>query len=596
MRRLLLILALAAPAAARAQALLRYTLRVDPADPTSFHVEMQIPASADTVRLAMATHDEVDDRFWRNIRDLSAASNGAPVAITREDSAVWRLAPSAGDVTVRYRIALPPDTAGAPREAWVPFMTRDGALAGGIDCFLYVVGRTAVPAIVSVDVPRDWRIATGLERALLANSYAAPDAAALLDSPFLLGRIREWKIPGAHVAYLPAANAAPFDSSKFLGVVQRIAEQAAAIFNGAVPAKSYTFMFVDGRAGTLEHLNSLVLGVRSAEIAKDSAAYAAEIAHEYFHTWNLIRLHPAGLRQVRTGPPPTVAELWWSEGITVFFADEILLRAGLYPAGDTRATRLAARIGRWLANPGLAHVSVERASLTAALPPGATGDYRGDYYLGGQMLGDILELTLRDSTKGARGMDQVMAALWLRAANGPGYTSADLERVASDVCGCDLRPFFARWVHNAAPLDFDAALRGAGWRMDVAWLTAKDSTGRPLPDRRVYVMRGEGAPAGAPMRLGILQPTGAWAAAGLHSGDEILSLDGAPVTSPAQFRQMLAALEVGQHVKVAYARGGKRAVADVMMDVYVLPKVTLVDLPAATPQQLELRRQWLAGR
>jgi predicted metalloprotease with PDZ domain len=592
--RAIALVCLAAPALLRAQAAMHYAMHVDANDLATIRVEMRIPASADTLRLAMATHEEVDDRFWRYIRDLRAESGGAPLAVVREDSAIWRVARAAGDVTISYAIALPRDSAAAPRRSWQPFLTAAGGLAGGIDCFLYVPGRTALAATVTVDVPEGWRIATPLEPAPTARTFAAPDAATLLDSPFLLGRIHEWKLPAARVAYLPAAGTVPFDSAKFLDVVQRITTQAVAIF-GAAPYKDYVFFFIDGAGGTLEHVNSLVLGVSGAELARDPAAYATEIAHEYFHTWNLIRLHPAGLRGLRTGAPPRVAELWWSEGITIFFADEILLRAQLYPPGPTRATRLAARIGSYLANPGYTHVSPERASLTAGLPPGANGDYSGDYYLSGELTGDLLELTLRDSTAGARGMDQLMAALYQRAAGEPGYTLADIERTANAVCGCELRPFFERHVRNATVLDFDEALRGVGYRTDIAWLTAKDSTGRPRPDTRVFVMRPDSAPPDSPLRFGIIRPTGAWAAAGLHSGDELIAVNGRAVTTAAEFRRLLTTFDIGEHVKIAYTRGGRRAEADVMMDAYVLPRVTLLELPGATPEQLARRAKWLAG-
>ena len=585
---------LAAPALLRAQAPLRYTLRIDPADLTSIRVEMRIPASPDTLRLAMARHDEYDDRYWRYVRDLRAESGGAALAVVREDSAVWRVAPAGGDVTVSYRIALPSDSGTGPHRAWRPFLSPFGGLAGAIDCFFYIPGRTALAAMLSVDAPADWRIATGLEPGANPRSYNAPDAATLLDSPLLLGRLREWKVPAARVAFLPAPGAAPFDSARFLNTLQRITSQALAIFGGA-PYKDYVFLLIDGAGGVLEHVNSITLGVSGATLARDSLAYAPELAHEFFHTWNLIRLHPAQLRALRTDATPHVGELWWSEGITIFFADEILLRAGLYPAGQTRASRLVTRIGSYFANPGYTHVSPERASLTQGLPPGANGDYSGDYYLSGQLTGDMLELIIRDSTNGVRGMDQVITALYQRSAAGPGYTIADIELVASQVCGCELRPFFARYVRSAAALDFDGALRSIGYRADVAWFTAKDSTGRPLPDRRVGVTRPESAPPGSPLRFVIVRPTGAWAMAGLHSGDELIAFDGKPVASAEEFRGLLAALDIGQHVSITYARVGVRMKADVMMDAYVLPRVTLVELPGATPAQLARRAHWLAG-
>lgn len=587
---------LAAPMLLGAQAPVRYTLRVDTTDLASVRVEMRIPAARDTLRVAMATHDEYDDRYWRYVSDLRAESGGAPITIVREDSAVWRITGAKGDVTVSYRIALPPrDPLAGDRRSWMSYLSPTGGLVGSIDCLMYVPTRTAAAATLTMRIPAGWRIATGLEHTADPNVFHAANAATLLDSPLLIGRIREWSIANAKVAFLPTPATVPFDTAAFLNIIQRITTQAIAIFGGA-PYREYTFLLEDGAGDALEHINSLVVGVFSADLARDPTEYNTEFAHEFFHTWNLIRLHPVGLRALHPGPTPRVSELWWSEGMTIYFADEILQRAGLYGPSVTRSSRLAARIARYHANPGYTHVSPERASLTVGLPPGANGDYSGDYYLSGQLFGDMLELIIRDSTKGARGMDQVMAALYAHSAGEPGYTLADIERAVNEVCACELRPFLNDHIRNALPYDFDAALRGIGYRTEVAWDTARDSAGAPIADTRVFVMRPEGAPASSPLRIAIIRPAGAWARAGLHSGDELIAVNGNGVSTRMEFRRLLAAFRVGEHVKVTYSRNGRRAVADVLIDVYVMPKVTLVDLPDLTPQQLAMRANWLAAK
>lgn len=596
MRRIIALALLAAPLSLRAQDAFRYTLRVDSADLTSIHVELRIPAAPDTLRLAMATHDEYDDRYWRYVRDLKAESNGAALAVTREDSAVWRIAEARGSVTISYRIALPPpEIAFGRRRSWMSYLTPNGGLVGSIDCLMYVPGRMKSPALLLMDIPAGWRIATGLEHTDRATEFRAANAATLLDSPLLIGHLREWSISNANVAFLPTPATVSFDSAAFLNVIQRITTQAIEIFGGA-PYRDYTFLLQDNAGDALEHVNSLVLGVNSAELAKDPAAYATEFAHEFFHTWNLIRLHPVGLRALHTGAPSAVSELWWSEGITIFFADEMLQRAGLYPASSGRATRLAARIARYLNNPGYTHISPQRASLSVGQPPGPNGDYSGDYYLSGQILGDLLELIIRDSTNGARGMDAVIDTLYARAAGEPGYTLADIERAANTVCGCELRPFFGAHVRDAKPFDFDAAVRSMGYRTEIVWGTAKDSAGAPITDTRIFAMRPEGAPPSTPLIIGVTRPTGAWAHAGLHSGDLLLEVNGQPVASSTDFRRMLAGFQLGQHVTVTYSRAGHRAKANVMIDAYVVASVTLVDLPTVTPQQLARRAAWASAQ
>src|ERR1700743_2050656 len=119
-------------------------------------------------RLAMATHHEYDDRFYRFVRGFRVVAVGGQARFVRVDSAVYALTVSGDQVTVSYRIELQPH-----RFAHQPFLSRNGGLVGDIHSFFYLVGLTKVPATVDFDVPVGWGIATGLEPARRPGSYRA---------------------------------------------------------------------------------------------------------------------------------------------------------------------------------------------------------------------------------------------------------------------------------------------------------------------------------------------------------------------------------------------------------------------------------------
>src|SRR5260370_31995392 len=79
----------------------------------------------------------------------------------------------------------------------------------------------------------------------------------------------------------------------------------------------------------MEHRNSLTLGVPSAALARDPSALGNQLAHEFFHTWNLVRIRPRGWGGITFGPPARTASLWWGEGVTLYYADLLLRRAGV---------------------------------------------------------------------------------------------------------------------------------------------------------------------------------------------------------------------------------------------------------------------------
>ena len=77
----------------------------------------------------------------------------------------------------------------------------------------------------------------------------AANAATLMDSPILVGHLRQWRfVEGGvphRVVYWPLPNATPFDTTAFVSGIQRLVRQALALF-GRAPYREYTFLFEDG--------------------------------------------------------------------------------------------------------------------------------------------------------------------------------------------------------------------------------------------------------------------------------------------------------------------------------------------------------------
>lgn len=579
---------------ARTQPVLHYRIRVDSTDLSGVEVELRIRNAADTFRVAMFAHPEYDDRYWRFVERLRIDSSGSGAAIVREDSALWRVVAPGGAGIVRYRLRLPPSP--TPRAAWRPVLTPSGGLIGGPHMFMYVVGASLAPAHVSVDVPDRWRIATGLEPTADPHVFFAPTADVLVDSPLLVGRLREWPflvegVPHRVVYWSPGGDA-PFDSAALVSDIERVARQAIALF-GRAPYREYTFLLQDGAYGALEHLNSVTLGAPSAELARRPDAVLPEIAHEYFHAWNIMRIRPAEYREIDYRPPTPSAGLWWSEGATLFYADLLSRRAGVRALGATRLEHLEELIGRYYARPGNARLSPEQVSRAEyATTPGALGDYDASTHLQGELLATMLDLVVRDATHGRRSIDDVMRAM-LEHFSGPrGFTGADIERLVAGVCGCAVHEFFERYVRRGGGIHFDEYLRLAGLRVTVQSAPVLDSGGA-VPDRRLWAWL---PPGESRLRLLIDDPASAWGRAGLHTGDRLVSLGGAPVATPSDLRVRLQALRVGDRVAVdVLSPNGNATRRTVTVTGFDRPVARITELPDATPGERALRARWLSG-
>jgi predicted metalloprotease with PDZ domain len=596
MNSLALVLALFAPAHPTLKPSIQYILRVDSIDLSGWTVEIRLRTTSDTVRLAMAAHAEYDDRYWRYVRDV-AVDRGT---VTRVDSAVWQVVAPRGAVTVRYRIALPPAEPGL-RAAWRPYLTPTGGLIGGPHAFMYVLGAKDSTVMVTLRLPSSWEIATGLRDALPRGGqgtrrgserewwYAATDAATLVDSPILVGRLREWRFQEGgvthRVVYWPLPNATPFDTIAFVSGIQRMVHQTFALF-GRAPYREYTFQFEDGAfGGGLEHRNSVTLGAQSADLTRDPNAVIPETAHEFFHTWNLMAIRPVEYHGIDYRTQPPVASLWFSEGLTMFYADLLLRRAGIPLRDSTRTAHLERLIGSYLANPAYARFSAESISQVAYnVQPGELGDYSASTHLQGELIGTMLDITIRNNTNGQRSMDDVMRLLFSR--QDVRIDGRVIENAVESVCNCDVTPFFDAHVRHGAAIDFDRYLGLMGLTTGVTRGPAMYN-GEPERDLRIYGYEPPSPDSG--LRLVISNPSSIWGRAGLHSRDRLIGINGAPLRTWSELRAKLQGLQLGDTVRVQVQRTAPAPFeATVVVAGFERPTVRIERLPNATVAQRRL--------
>jgi predicted metalloprotease with PDZ domain len=580
---------------ATSQPVIWYTLRVDSADLSGFDVAMTVRGARDTTLLAMVAHPEYDDEYWRYVRGVRVEAGARQATVVRVDSALWRVVSPGDSFVVRYRLALPP-AGGGDRAAWKPFLAPTGGLVGGTHSFMYVVGQTLAPSHVTLDVPAGWSIATGLTPTSDPHTFYAPSVHVLTESPMLVGRLREWRfaVGGVphRVVYWPRPDAVPFDTAAVVTGIERIARAAIALF-GRAPYREYVFALQDGAYGALEHANSVTLGAPSRELATGLASFFGELAHEYVHVWNLMRIHPAEYGDVSYRTPPRSRGLWFSEGLSVFYADLLRRRAGLGANTPTRAGHLELLVARYYGSPGNSHLSAERVSEAEyGNDPTALGDYFASTHLQGELIGTMMDLQIRHATNGRRSMDDVMRLMLQRYSGERGFTGRDVERVVAEACGCDVTPFFDAHVRGAQPIPFDNYLRFIGLRADVAWQPALGDDGRPAPDLRAFPYD---ARDGSGVHIRISDPSSAWGRAGLHTGDRILAVNGQPVPNAQTVLQVIRRLRSGDTLRLVAERGGVRRTATIVMAPVDRPVVHLHEMPNASARARELRAGWEAG-
>jgi predicted metalloprotease with PDZ domain len=573
---------------------LAYTLTFGSADTTMIAVTLVVRHAPAAMQLAANAHPEYDDKYWRYVDGVTATtSNGRTIAVSKLDSVRWQIQNEGGaDVNIAYRVKFPEEP--APRSAWRPFLSPTGGLVGGPHSFLYIVGLEKESPDVTLDIPRGWKVGSGLEGPSTARHFTAKDVHALMESPMLVGNLSEWtfkvrNIPH-RVFYWKLPNASAFDSTAFVSGIEKVATEAMQLFKTA-PYREYSFLFQDGAwDGGLEHPNSVTLGAQSGELARNPNFTLREIAHEFFHTWNLMAIEPAEYREVDYRVQPPVAELWFSEGLTIFYADLLRRRAGIPLDDSTRLVHLENLMEQYTSMPGNARYSAEQISRVAYnARPTELGDYTASAHLLGEVLGAVLDFRIRDATNGARSMDDVMRSMYTRFADRK-FTSRDVMKAVDDVCSCSSASIFNQYVFNAGAIDFNRYLEPMGLRSEISMKPATGRDGKLQSDLRVWAWE-----EGDSLLLRVGNANSVWGKAGLHTGDRIVSVNGSAVSKWPAFRNVLRNLAIGDSISVAVQRGDQKLSKVIVVTGYDQPDVTLRQIARPSEKQQRLYRTWLAG-
>ncbi|HEX2207181.1 MAG TPA: hypothetical protein VHG93_05825, partial [Longimicrobium sp.] len=398
--------------------------------------------------------------FARNVVQFEAMDGaGNPVPCAKSDKHTWHVG-APGDGTLRARWVVHADEL-TVRTSHVD-ATHASVIGAGV--FMFIAGRQGEAVEVEVHAPQGWRVTTALEQAG-EGRYRAADFDELVDSPLEIGthQLVQWLVDGVPHQYAiwGRGNA---DPRRLAQDTTRIVLAEKEIF-GALPYPSYTFILhlAPGGGGGLEHRNSTnLLADRWGFRGPGYENFLGLAAHELFHAWNGKRIRPAALGPFDYTGENYTRDLWVVEGITTYYTDLLLRRAGIVPQGRY-LEKLGEMISRFQTLPGRAVQPLADASFDAWIkfyrPDSNTPNATISYYQKGALVAMLLDLTIRGGTDNARSLDDVLRALWERyGARDEGFPEGAVEAVAEEVAGFSLRAFFDHAIRGTGELDYASAL------------------------------------------------------------------------------------------------------------------------------------------
>ena len=176
-----------------------------------------------------------------------------------------------------------------------------------------------------------------------------------------------------------------------------------------------------------------------------------------------------------------------------------------------------------------------------------------------------------------------------RVSGTKGFTNKVIELLVSSTWAFDIHPLFAEHIYGNNPVDFNKYLQLAGLHTSTTWADATDDKGKPMADLEVYSYQ---LPGSRIVRIGITDPAGSWGKAGLHTGDEILTVNGSIMKTATDFRQLQRKMQIGDELMIEVHRPTGVFKTKLTIARYKQPSVRIEKINGITKRQESLLGAW----
>jgi len=521
--------------------------------------------------------------YSKNVEHVQArTTDGKKLPVGKTAKNRWTVdCPSVDEVHVEYKLY------GHEMSVRGNWIEQDLTILNGAPTFIVDAQHPNQPAYIVL--PEDVWPAIHTALPMVDGRYFASDLDTLLDSPWVMGDTAtyEFQINGVEHELVNWGEAGIWDGPKSAKDVETIT-QSIVDFWGEIPYNRYLYLNVMAESGGgLEHKEStLMLTSRwNSNDREDYLNWLGLVSHEFFHTWNVKRLRPESLGPFDYENENYTRSLWVAEGITSYYDDLLLVRAGLMTETEY-LKRLSKQITNFQSKPGRHTRSLEEVSFDAWIK-----HYRKDentintavsYYSKGAVVAWLLDMKIRAQTKGQNSLDDVMRAAWTDFSGARGFTPEHFQATAERVAKTSLNEFFEKYVRGTEELDYTAALEWTGLQMenpsesDELWLGLETSGG-----------------GGGVRVTGVHKGSPAFQA-DLIVGDEILAINDFRVR-PSSFTKRLKQLSTDEGITLLVSRRGRVSTLSIQAEAKPQRTWTLSSKESAGKTANRQRQHWFEG-
>jgi len=560
-----------------------------------FHVSADFPTTGkDTLFVSLPAWSPGNYEIQNYARYVHGfgAKNAAGEALhwDRADKDTWRVATRRADhVLVDFDYS--PDTI----DLSVARTAEDFGQFLGTNLFMFEEGQLARPAEVRFRLPAGWQVTTAL-KGPASGVYRAADYHELADAMTFVGKysLDSLQADGKwiRIALWPASDYTPAVARNLRNGVAKMAPVQNRIM-GDTPYDVYTVFFnvihgPIGFGGGLEHSASQYDIMPAQAFADPVSGNLGDfmyplLSHEFFHLWNVKRLRPAEMWPYDYHAEQYTSLLWWSEGVTDYYADVTNLRAGLWTPTQ------------FLDN-AIANIQqVDDAPEPWSVEDGSEATWIHEvyvnssqlYYPKGSLLGFLLDISIRDATDNAHNLDEVMRALYTRSyRQNKGFLTADLLSELRAAGMPDVDGFYRRYIDGRDSLPYEQVFAKAG-------LVFRRN---PVTSLFLGISAGP-SPSGGVLIQGVT-PGSAAEEAGVEPGDVLTRIGDIPISASqdwgAAFRARYQG-KAGQPLTLTVQRAGRTLTLNTTVRERTTSRLSLERAPNPTPKQAKIWQSLATG-
>ncbi len=540
--------------------------------------------------------------FGKNIYNLKAIQDSTiSISIGRVEPDLWKLPDVNGKISIGCTLF------GNQADGTYTAITDQYSILNIPATLPWIKSFDTRPIKLTINLPdtSSWTIATQLPPIDSVNHvYFSPNLQYLMDSPVLVGNLawKTLKLPQSadsnfHLALLGEIHDTDFEL---------LAEKASLVIEeqkmvyGEFPDfdyNHYTFLASYGpemHDDGMEHRNSTVI-TQPATDKSNLNDLIGTISHEFFHVWNMERIRPLALEPFDFTKANVCGELWFGEGFTSYYGDLILCRAGIMSTDEYLAI-LGRKINTVLNSPGHHFGSPvymsEMAAYTdeaAAIDPTNFHNTFLSYYSYGEAIALALDLRLRTEFKG-KSLDDLIKIMWDKyGKTGIGYSNKDIQNVLTEMTGNAgfAEDFFQNHIYSNQLPDYASLFERAGYKF------VKKNPGRTsVGYLRLQFENGKSFLASPPLFSSPIYD------AGISEGDEILLIDGQPVTDYAELNYIIGTRRAGDEIKIRFLHNGNLKESSIKLvedNQYILIPNEKFSI-RIKEEETALRQSWLSGK